>query len=358
MDRPVSGAVDVPPAQVTIRQPVPGSCQLRFHQRWQHLDDPHVRDLAWLLDAPDLLDLDAAQWGGLIASLPPDAADGAAAWLAELDRAPAVLHDYLALPQFARLGRYAEKLMAFYFQRQGVLEAHGVQVRAGKSDTVGEFDFLLRDGARLLHWEFATKFYLLQTPDVAPVAGHEADYFVGPNLADTLGAKMHKILDRQLALGRHPAAQSHLPQPLSAAQALVKGWLFYHYGDGAPSSASLGVSAAHCRGFWCALSELTEMDRCSATYAILLPRLSWLAPAKVDAARAIPFGAIRDHLARHFVDESMPVMLALLEEGGRSGQLVETARGFIVPDDWRSRAGARIRRSATSSPEIPGLQRA
>nr|WP_308622168.1 DUF1853 family protein [Massilia sp. Se16.2.3] len=42
------------------------------------------------------------------------------------------------------------------------------------------------DGAE--HIEFATKFYLLQGE-----AGDRFDALVGPNLADSLGAKMRKI---------------------------------------------------------------------------------------------------------------------------------------------------------------------
>ncbi len=45
------------------------TCQDGFHRRWGHLRDPHVRTLAWLLTAPDLLDLQAPQWRGLIATL-------------------------------------------------------------------------------------------------------------------------------------------------------------------------------------------------------------------------------------------------------------------------------------------------
>ncbi|HEX7634981.1 MAG TPA: DUF1853 domain-containing protein, partial [Noviherbaspirillum sp.] len=48
--------------------PLP-SHQAQFHRRWNHLNDPHVRTLAWLLDAPDLLDPQAPQWQGRIASI-------------------------------------------------------------------------------------------------------------------------------------------------------------------------------------------------------------------------------------------------------------------------------------------------
>lgn len=313
------------------------SCQARFHQRWQHLNDPHVRALAWLLDAPDLLDPQAPQWRGLIATLAGVPDQQSVDWLAALDVAPEALHAYLDIGPYTRLGRYAEKLMAFYFQQQGTLFAHGIQVRAGKNHTVGEFDFLLHQGDALLHLEFATKFYLLESSGV----GLAADYFVGPNLADTLGAKMHKILDRQLSLAQHPAAQIHLPQAIAAAQALVKGWLFYHADD--PHAApSMGVSVAHCRGFWCAWSELQHEPQEQNTRYVILPRLSWLAPARVRFEQTLSRPQLLESLQAHFTQDTMPVLVAALAE--HDGWMIEMRRGFIVPDDWRSRASERVRK--------------
>ncbi len=309
------------------------SFQHQFHQRWGHLNDIHVRALAWLLDAPDLLDPLAPQWQGKIATLEGSLPDDIADWLLTLDQQPDALHRYLDVQAFTRLGRYAEKLMAFYFEYRGILAAHGVQVRAGKNSTIGEFDFLLRIEGQLLHWEFATKFYLLESSG----AGEDADYFVGPNLADTLGAKMHKILDRQLLLSQHPAAQVHLPTPVSQAQALVKGWLFYHSADEADAIA-FGTHSEHCRGFWCALNE---MERVQAERYAVLPRLHWLAPAKLAPNQTMDKQALQDLLAKHFVDDTMPVLVVLLEVEGESA--IETSRGFIVPIDWRTRAGQRIK---------------
>ena len=37
----------------------------------------------------------------------------------------------------------------------------------------------------------------------------------------------------------------------------------------------------------------------------------------------------------------MPVMIALMQIDG--DYAVETSRGFIVPDDWRTRAGQRVK---------------
>lgn len=308
------------------------SYQAHFHERWNHLNDPHVRTLAWLLDAPDLLDPAAEPWKGRIASI-GDVDEATRSWLGILDSAPDELHAYLGLQPFTRLGRYSEKLMAYYLEYRGVLMAHGIQVRGAKNETIGEFDFLVRQGDALLHWEFATKLYLLESSG----RGHQADYFVGPNLADTLGAKVRKIMEQQLALSQHPAASLHLPQPIAAAQALVKGWLFYHGQTPVPVRPQ-GISGAHCRGFWCALDELDLVEK---RYFQVLPRLSWLAPAKCKADTVIGAEELHHHLTQHFANNGSPVLVAVLEPQGDT--MLEADRGFIVPDNWRSRAEARIR---------------
>jgi hypothetical protein len=306
--------------------------QARFERRWAHLTRPHVRALAWLLDAPDLLDPASPHWQGRIATLgamTPETAD----WLAALQEDPIPLEAALGARHYSRLGLYAEKLMAFYFAEHGKLVAHGLQVRANRNDTVGEFDFLLRDGDDLVHLEFATKFYLLDAAN----AGADFNGLIGPNLADTLGAKMRKIFDKQLSLAQHPAAQPLLPQPVARAQALVKGWLFYP-GDEA-SQAMQGISAEHCNGFWMTLSQAESLQ---GERFLIMPRLHWLAPLKApadDAALSLGemLAALRDHIAQ----ASAPVMVAVMREAEQEGWLVEQRRGFVVPDDWRAQAAQR-----------------
>jgi hypothetical protein len=308
------------------------SFQQRFHRRWPTLKHPSVRALAWLLDAPDLLEASAERWGGKIASLSATAADDSRNWLLELDRAPAELDAFLGVHRFTRLGRYAEHLLAWYFRHQGSLFAHGLQVRAGKEDTVGEFDFLLKQGDGLVHWEFATKFYLLNSDDPSLAAVQQADYFIGPNLSDTLGRKMRKILDRQLVLGNHPAAQPLLPQPLSNAQALVKGWLFYRRGD-VPDVQKVGISAQHCHGWWCTLQELGEHV---IEAGAILPRIAWMAPARLPADQGWRLKELQASLTHQFAQDRMPVMVAVLRRD--QDEWVEIDRGFVVPDEWQQQA--------------------
>ncbi|MGK5023846.1 DUF1853 family protein [Janthinobacterium sp. RB2R34] len=300
---------------------VPDNYQQRFERRWGHLTRPHVRALAWLLDAPDLLDPASGHWNGQIASLGPVSSE-VAAWLAALQTDPAPLDCALGTKFYSRLGLYAEKLLAFYFEQHGLLHAHGLQVQVNRNETVGEFDFLLKDDDRLLHWEFATKFYLLEGRPDAGVFHH----LIGPNLADTLGLKMRKILDRQLALSVHPAATSLLPQAVHAAQALVKGWLFYEHGV---LQQMEGIFPTHNHGFWCTAGQV-QGER-----YVILPKLQWLAPFKGRDVEVFDIVSLQARLA----DSMQPVLVAAVEH--IDGWEVETARGFVVPDDWQSQAAER-----------------
>ena len=311
--------------------------QLDFHRRWGHLRRDPVRALAWLLDSPDLLDADAPEWSGRIATL-GQVTPAVATWLAELDADSSRLNAALGDKAYTRLGLYAEKLMAFYFTEQGRLVHHGLQVRANRNDTVGEFDFLLAHGpGALAHIEFATKFYLLDGG-----GANQLDALVGPNLADTLGLKMRKIFERQLALGNHPAAQALLPLPVTQAQALVKGWLFYSSGTWPTMQ---GITASHCRGFWCALAEL---DTVPGTEFQILPKLQWLAPLRTtSAAQTLDRPQLAAILTEQFNTSSTPVLIATVRTN--DGDTEEVERGFIVPNDWRSRAA----QARTAKPTCP-----
>lgn len=304
--------------------------QAEFHQRWDFLSDPHIRALAWLLSAPNLLNPVAPQWENKIASI--EANENISAWLMQLQQAPEDLHLFLDIQKFTRLGRYAEKLLAWYFQENENLFAHGLQVRKGKEETLGEFDFLFFRESQLIHWEFASKFYLLNSGQSKNAPNYQAEYFVGPNLADTLAAKMRKILDRQLALATHPEAQALLPQTLLEAKALVKGWLFYRKDEGL-HSAELGLTNEHCKGWWCSIDEI---DAHTSDCNFVLTRLSWLAPARVSCDSGLTKSALHQYLRQHFETDSMPVMVANMRQ--KNGELLEIDRGFVVPGDWQQKA--------------------
>ena len=336
----------------TLEPAVAVSCQARFHARWPELRDPHVRALAWLLDAPDLMAADAPCWEGRIATLGP--VDGeVAAWLRALQQEPQLnrqLHEHLAHQPSARLGRYAEKLLGFYLQQRGQLVAANLQVRnnGATRETLGEFDFLVRrphvgSGSGLEHWEFATKFYLLEQ---VSFQADSPDAFVGPNLADSLGRKMRKIMQQQLMLSHHPAAAAVLPEPVAFAQALVKGWLFYRE-PMLSLPASMGIAADHCRGFWCDAVALRERyaPPSEPPHFRLLPRLEWLAPTRVDIGMTVGMDTLQEELAARFDAEQSPAMLAVCRRPGEGdgNDAFEIERGFIVPEGWQQRAAEHAR---------------
>ena len=306
--------------------------QAQFERRWGGLRHPRVRALAWLLDAPGLLDASDPHWQGKVMALEA-VTPAVEQWLHALDHDPAPLDAALGERAYTRLGLYAEKLMAFYFREQGRLVAHGLQVRAARNDTVGEFDFLLDAGPTgVTHIEFATKFYLLQRQDP-----DDLDALVGPNLADSLGAKMRKIVARQLVLGQHPAAQALLTRPVLQAQALVKGWLFYPLQTPASAVAPMrGIDPSHCRGFWCALDEI---DLLPDTGYIILPKLQWLAPYQnTSDTGVLTRAALHAALSAQCETLAAPVLVAQLRQ--EPGRVTEATRGFIVPATWRAQAAA------------------
>jgi hypothetical protein len=146
---------------------------------------------------------------------------------------------------------------------------------------------------------------------------------------------MRKVFDRQLTLGSHPAAQAILPRPVKVARALIKGWLFYPAGTW---QTMQGISAQHCRGFWCSLSELSMLD---ADRFVILPRLQWLPPCRAASAESVLTRAgLAAELSAHFMASSAPVLVSVMRED--PGGIVEAERGFIVPDDWRERASQKV----------------
>lgn len=309
--------------------------QAQFHQRWGHLKDTHVRALAWLLSSPDLLDQQSPVWQGAIVApvlLSPHQLDS---WLSHLDLHPEPLHQALHYAPTKRLGLYAEILFAFFLAETAVLFAHGLQVNDEQARTVGEFDFLVREGEGLVHWELATKFYLffpgaVSEQNVAP----DLFSYLGPNLVDTLGAKMKKIVQQQLRLGLHPAAKRFLPFPLLRSQAMVKGWLFYRAMDIDRSGSVVdGVSEQHCRGYIWTLRDLQDMPEYEG---VILQRLAWLAPVQVAGDAIFGQSELLAQIKSYFSMSTAPVLLAITMT--RDGIAREICRGMVIPDDWWDQA--------------------
>ncbi len=254
-------------------------------------EDVTVRNLAWLLFAPDLLRAGNAD-ANAAAAMPPLARpfatsaerDAVLAWLHTLDAEPDALHalhTHARNPKFTRLGKYAESLLEYFLAHGPAMRlvAANVPVRHGRR-TIGECAFLLEDaaGARL-HWELAVKFYLHVGGKDASAA-RLSDY-VGPNLQDRFDLKYARLVTHQLALTTHTEfAALNLDGPWQP-QAFVKGRLFYRDMDAAPAPE---LGDTHVRGWWQSASEWGNAAHDERVW-IVQPRMAWLALRRLRAGR-------------------------------------------------------------------------
>jgi hypothetical protein len=132
----------------------------------------------------------------------------------------------------------------------------------------------------------------------------------------------------------------------------VKGWLFYRAG-GNDARGSMRdpaeLASGHPRGWWVTHDDWPAYaDAYPAAGWSVLPRLDWLAPRRLSREGTVDDGSplhtgIALPRAPHALSERVacatePLMVAAFaaeDDGYR-----ELSRGFIVPNDWPSRARA------------------
>jgi uncharacterized protein len=273
------------------------------------------RDLAWLLTSPALLADDASHTELLSNSeqitsysrrQSPNLASKPAleAWLDDLRQNPAPLLQCIAQQRsktpVLRLGRYAERLLEFYWQHGPThhLEAANIALRRSQPQpgsshpqpshtptnpgprdhtTLGEIDFLVRSANNQpQHWELAVKYFLCH----APTAQAQPQHFIGPDAAETLASKLQK-LERQL--------HHQPPAPWSAEhwqpRLFSRGYMFYRWGAPAPHCAALHPH--HLQAWWLPVKELPLLPH---PQFALLGRAMWMAPFDAHADSALALG--------------------------------------------------------------------
>jgi uncharacterized protein len=321
------------------------------------LHDPIVRDLAWVITSPILLDASHADYRGQVASDAWCAARGRldAPRIAALDKAPQPLHDYIAARPTRRLGHYFESLIAYWLTYIAPLDivARNLQVRDAQR-TVGEFDFILRDQAgQICHWEAAVKFYLQSEKQP------ETRVFLGPAGRDRLDLKIDKVFGQQLCLSQTEEGRAALLNAVGAghareqtaiagmarsyrledtqtdmldyAQAYIKGYLFYP--PNTPQANIHGLSSQHLRGWWIRHGQALPQSHPDTRW-VILSRLRWLSPAHLAANAAVMrYTEMNTTLAAHFAQNDEPLLLAELQADG-AGRWDEVRRGFVVRAGW------------------------
>ena len=295
----------------------------------QHLRQPQVRDLAWTLLSPALLDgrtlplrdpLTASIWR----AEPQRLID----WLLRQETEPATLLAYLAGGS-SRLGRYYERLWQFALQAAPDVQllAAGLPVRQA-GQTLGELDLLLRDDQGTHHLELAIKLYL--GPEQA--AGDDADNWLGPASEDRLGLKLEHLRRHQLPLASTPAgrqALAALTEEAPRSAAWLAGYLFYPWAQACTAPA--GSAQGHLRGRWLHRRDwphAAEADR----HWQMLPRQHWLAPARLEQAEVWDEATLENWLTQLAADAPAQLLVRLEQCGENDWQ--ERERVFLVSDDW------------------------
>ncbi len=195
-------------------------------QRLIEFQDRTVRDLAWAILSPPLIQFQSGPVRGATADWCLGQFEDFAGHLKELDRDPRPLLEFLGDPTRHKLGKYFENLIAYWLEASPNFEllARNLQIRDEKK-TYGELDLIVHDRktGRTGHWEVAAKFYLqLGSAD-------DLRSWVGPNRRDNLGRKSQHLLENQARRAGHPVAHALLAQqniPIDEAFVFLKGHLF------------------------------------------------------------------------------------------------------------------------------------
>lgn len=313
-----------------------------FMTQLPHFTEQRVRDLAWAIFGPNLIDdFSVFQNGqglhGFHVDLTPQRID----WLFELDRNPTPLLEAQHTLKSIRLGLYFELLWRFFLRADPAYELIGANIPVfDQSQTLGEFDLLLYDkeNRQSVHLELATKYYLKTT---SPTPGKLLSEWVGPNTRDRLDLKLDRLLSHQARLSELPQGKqtlSALIQPPLRAAIALKGWLFYQE----PSTNTLNedsglLNPSHNRGTWMPYTAIAQHAD-TAEYWHILQRPNWLSPVYIDNPEACNHQLILPEDLDQVLNEIYrgtqvtPLMLCGLKE--RKSRITECARHMVTGDQW------------------------
>ncbi|WP_346795854.1 DUF1853 family protein [Halomonas sp. Bachu 37] len=323
---------------------------------------PLVRDLAWLIEAPDIVSPENASpalsplWAGrpTLAELGLESSATRARWLAARERHPAHLEQAIGTAVSARMGHYHERLWHYLLEHAPGTRLLASNIRIiERRITLGELDMVYRTchDPALVHLEVAIKFYL-GLPE-GPGAADSQSRWIGPGGLDSLAIKRDHMQRRQLPLSATPAAHATLRHwlaprdtasaeaPLALTQRLaMPGVLFYPFHAELP--APTGANPHHLRGTWVRWGDWPKFmaQLPAATQGALLDKPHWLAPP--HPSRLCPLTELLPALHRHFARTDLPLqmMVHCPFAASSSHALAPESnwqRIFLVADDWPNR---------------------
>lgn len=247
--------------------------------------------------------------------------------------------------------------------------------------TLGEIDFLVEDRLRgvIKQQEIAVKFYLeapfrntntpkanAQSNSQSPTQSnhqdsdvHSSRLWIGPNAIDRLDLKLSKF-KQQLKLPEHPIVSKYLHQQGISeleSEVVLKGILFY---QGKPSDLEEGLekqhsqpypadawiaprhlNPKHVRAYWFWHSDFSEhlsqnlTQNKDQTLWRILDKPYWITALNSDCVRQQKFYTaeqLHEQIRANALDQR--AILVSSAQHSEDGQLRETQRLMIVPNDW------------------------
>lgn len=300
-----------------------------------------LRDLAWLIATPDLVELPPpVPCAGRPSLDELGLAHTLEKWLATQTAAPL---NALNGSRAMRMGHYHERLWHTLLDHAPNTRLLARNVRVSrKRNTLGELDMLYRtrDNPAPVHLEVAIKFYL-GLPE-GPGAADSQSRWIGPGGLDSLALKCTHLQRHQLPLSATTPALETLahwlaPRDIGMADVSLSeqltqrlampGILYYPWHTAMP--APQGATADHRRGLWCYLSDWPTLaaGRGDGLKIAWLEKPHWLAPPQRDAFRP--------------AEELLPAIIDRVQTWRSPQQVMlycpaqeHYERLFIVPDDW------------------------
>ena len=306
--------------------------KLLKHLMTQTFEHPKVRDLAWVIASPSMIQAQIAHRPVFSDKDCAKAYSKTLARLQKLEEDPAPLLSYLEQLKSHRVGQYFEALTHYWLKHLTDVEiiANNLQLKEG-NQTLGEMDFLFREDEKLLHWEVAVKYYLQLAPDC------EEHEYIGPNTADNLTSKIERLFEKQLPR----STEKNLVRALGTLdgscsikrQAFVKGWLFYRGYPETFGNCPSSINTDHLKGFWIHQGEDKLPTEDQGSLWALLEKPYWLAPKLSTTTDGLMTREqLEALLESHFNDKKSPLLVAQLKPCA-SGYL-ERFRGFVVSSQW------------------------
>ena len=297
-----------------------------------------VRDLAWACFAPSLLHAQQlADDGQNIANCGLRLTAHRLAWLESLDRDATALLQHLATQRSHRLGVYFEHLWHFFLEQDPDVDlvAHNLPIQH-EGKTLGEFDciYFCHQRQRHFHLELAVKFFLGHHHSTTDEYASHWNEWLGPNTNDRLDRKIEHLMQRQIQLGKQPAARQVL-EKLGIAELTreveIKGYLFRSFMDALPPPYGFNPD-----GRLCHYVELPQLDTYLAAYDkrstyhyLVMPKRRWLSPASQGVDIRQNSATLGNTLGQHFTQDSRPQLVAALDPAGE-----ESRRFFVTAAGW------------------------